>query len=77
MWVSARAVSSKGTISLVSGMVPNKFGDESVNFSQTCVPCGPIAQWSDYSYGLQRAMGASSGRVKGFSSPVTIHSNIR
>ena len=77
MRIRARAVSSKGTISLVSGMVPNRFRDESGKFSQTCVPCGPIAQWSDYSYGLQRVMGSSSGRIMGFSSHVTIHSNIR
>ena len=36
VWVRAWDASSKWTVSLVSGMVPSRFGDESVNAGGNC-----------------------------------------
>ena len=38
----------------------------------TGLPCVPVAQWSDYSHGLQGVMGSNLDRVMCFSSPVTL-----
>ena len=36
MWVHAQAASSEGTVSLVSSMVPSRFGDESTKAGGKC-----------------------------------------
>ena len=50
-----------------TGMVPSRFGDESNIIKQgeivTGRPCGPIAQWSEYSHGLREVLGSSPGRA--------------
>ena len=36
VWVRARAASSNGTVSFVSGMVPSRFGDEYIKAGGNC-----------------------------------------
>ena len=71
VWVCVRAASSKGTNSLVSGMVPSRFGDESFSAGGNC---RKPTVWTD---SLVVRVLTHSARGPGFkpcafSSPVTL-----
>ena len=74
MWVRARAASSKGTVSSVPAWFRADSGTNLIKQGEivTGRPCGPIAQWSEYSHGLREVLGSSPGRAMCFFLPCDI-----
>ena len=74
VWVLARAASSKGTVSSVPAWFRADSGTNLIKQGEivTGRPCGPIAQWSEYSHGLREVLGSSPGRAMCFFLPCDI-----
>ena len=72
-WLRARVASSKGTVSLVAAWFRADFGTNLLKQGDivTVLPCGPIAQWSEYSHGQCRVLDSVWPRA--FSCPVTLY----
>ena len=71
VWVRARAASRKGTVSSVPAWFRADSGTNLIKQGEivTGRPCGPIAQWSEYSHGLREVLGSSPGRAMCFFLP--------
>ena len=78
MWVCARAASSKGTVSSVPACFRADSGTNLIKQGEivTGRPCGPIAQWSEYSHGLPGVPGSSPGPAVCFFLPCGIFKKV-
>ena len=74
VWVRTRAASSNGTVSSVPAWFRADSGTNLIKQGEivTGRPCGPIAQWLEYSPGLRGVLGSSPGRVLCFFLPCDI-----
>ena len=72
VWVHAWAASSKGIVSSVPAWFRADSGTNLIKQGEivTGRPCGPIAQWSEYSHGLRGVLGSSPGRAVCFFPPL-------
>ena len=71
VWVCARAVSRKGTVSSVPAWFRANSGTNLIKQGEVVTgrPCGSVAQWSEYSLGMREFLGSSPGRAMCFLFP--------